>query len=147
MLPNRRIGDNVVIGTNTIINKDLPDGCLAGGIPVRVLKENVYPSHDPARDERLVRAILTDYEALAAYKELNVRLVFDAEQRVIHCNNVAFQLDTLRTTGVLKAPEEDFRDFLRRRGIKFYTGQPFSSVLPQEYTDLLAVPAPVPPDA
>ncbi|WP_375433710.1 acyltransferase [uncultured Hymenobacter sp.] len=139
VLPNRRIGNNVVIGTNSLINKDLPDGCLAGGIPVRVLKENVYPSQDAARNEHLVRRIITDYERLAAYKPLQVQLSYDPTAQQLRCNQVVFHLDTMQTAGSFTEVEEDFRDFLRRRGIKFYTGQPFSSVLPEEYRRLLAV--------
>ena len=148
VLPNRRIGDNVVIGTNTLVNKDLPDGCLAGGIPVRILKENVYPSHDAARDERLIDAILTDYRPLAEYKGLRVALSFDATARIIHCNHSRFDLSSMQVSGgELTATEEDFRDFLRRRGVKFFTGRPFNSVLPPEYRDLLAILAPPSPFA
>ncbi|WP_345070679.1 hypothetical protein [Hymenobacter fastidiosus] len=139
VLPNRRIGNHVVIGTNSLINKDLPDGCLAGGIPVRVLKENVYPSHDAARNEQLIRRIVQDYEALAAYKDLRVQLTYAPERHALRCNEVVFHLDTMKTAGAFTEVEEDFRDFLRRRGIKFYTGQAFSSILPAEYRRLLAV--------
>ena len=41
VLPNVCIGDNVVIGINSIINRDLPDGCFAAGSPCKVIKENV----------------------------------------------------------------------------------------------------------
>jgi len=139
VLPNRRIGNNVVIGTNSLINKDLPDGCLAGGIPVRVLKDNLYPSYEPARNEQLVRRIIADYEQLAAYKPLKIQLSYNAENQQLRCNEVTFHLDTMQTEGSFTQVEEDFRDFLRRRGIKFYTGQPFSSVLPEEYRRLLAI--------
>lgn len=138
VLPNRRIGNHVVIGTNSLINKDLPDGCLAGGIPVRILKENIYPSHDPARNEQQVRRIMADYEELAAYKELTVALAYDPALQELRCNDVTFYLATGRTEGVFTSVEEDFRDFLRRRGIKFFTGQPFRSVLPEEFRRLLA---------
>ncbi|MCB2379186.1 hypothetical protein LGH70_16425 [Hymenobacter sp. BT635] len=138
VLPNRRIGNNVVIGTNSLINKDLPDGCLAGGIPVKILRENMYPSHDAARNEQLVQRIVQDYEQLAAYKQLNVRVSYEPATAELRCNDVVFHLDTMKTQGAFTAVEEDFRDFLRRRGIKFYTGQPFSSVLPDEYRRLLA---------
>jgi acetyltransferase-like isoleucine patch superfamily enzyme len=138
VLPNRRIGNNVVIGTNSLINKDLPDGCLAGGIPVRIIRENMYPSHDPARNEQLVRRIVDDYAKLAAYKELAVHIAYDPTMAELRCNDVIFHLDTMKAEGAFTAVEEDFRDFLRRRGIKFYTGQPFSSILPEEYRRLLA---------
>ncbi|WP_303311170.1 acyltransferase [Hymenobacter sp. BT730] len=139
VLPNRRIGNNVVIGTNSLINKDLPDGCLAGGIPVKILRENFYPCHDSARDEQLVQRIIHDYEQLAVYKQLNVQISYQPATHELRCNEVVFHLDTMLTQGVFTAVEEDFRDFLRRRGIKFYTGQPFSSILPEEYRRLLAV--------
>ena len=139
VLPNRRIGNNVVIGTNSLINKDLPDGCLAGGIPVRILKDNYYPSHDPARNEQLVRQILADYARMAEYKELDVSLEYNAESQNIRCNEVVFFLNTMQTSGEFTSVEEDFRDYLRRRGIKFYTGQAFSSIMPPEYLQLLRV--------
>ncbi|GAB3824508.1 hypothetical protein [Hymenobacter jeollabukensis] len=139
VLPNRRIGNNVVIGTNSLINKDLPDGCLAGGIPVKILRENVYPSHDQQRNDQLVERVLADYQELAAYKQLSATLRFDTDSQRIYCNEVVFDLTTMQAAGAFGEVEEDFRDFLRRRGIKFYTGRPFSSVLPEEYRRLLAV--------
>ncbi|MBC6989182.1 hypothetical protein [Hymenobacter sp. BT491] len=139
VLPNRRIGNNVVIGTNSLINKDLPDGCLAGGIPVKILRENFYPSQDTGRNEELVRRIIHDYQQLAAYKQLPVEISYDTHTQQVRCNGAVFHLDTMKTSGTFTAVEEDFRDFLRRRGIKFYNGQPFSSVLPEEYRRLLAV--------
>ena len=32
------IGDNVVIGANTLVNKDVPSGVVIGGVPFRILK-------------------------------------------------------------------------------------------------------------
>jgi acetyltransferase-like isoleucine patch superfamily enzyme len=33
------IGDNVVVGANTLVNKDVPDNCVIGGIPFKILKQ------------------------------------------------------------------------------------------------------------
>ena len=43
VLPNVTIGDNVVVGIDSIVNKSLPDGCLAAGSPCKIIKENMYP--------------------------------------------------------------------------------------------------------
>ena len=33
------IGNNVVIGANTLVNKDVPDNVVVGGVPVKVIRE------------------------------------------------------------------------------------------------------------
>jgi len=41
--PGVNIGKNSVIMPMSLVTKDLPNGCLAGGIPCKVIKENAYP--------------------------------------------------------------------------------------------------------
>ena len=33
------IGDNVVVGAMSLVNKDLPSNCMAGGIPARIIRK------------------------------------------------------------------------------------------------------------
>jgi len=35
------IGDNVVIAAGSVVTRDIPDNCLAAGVPARVIKENI----------------------------------------------------------------------------------------------------------
>jgi acetyltransferase-like isoleucine patch superfamily enzyme len=42
--PGITIGKNVVVGVGSVVTNDLPDGCLAAGIPARIIKQNAYPS-------------------------------------------------------------------------------------------------------
>lgn len=39
VLPNVTIGNDVVIGTNSLVNRSLPSGCLAAGLPCKVIKK------------------------------------------------------------------------------------------------------------
>ncbi|MBH5330234.1 sugar O-acetyltransferase [Eikenella sp. S3360] len=39
ILPGITIGSNVVIAAGAVVNRDVPDNCVVGGIPARVLKE------------------------------------------------------------------------------------------------------------
>ena len=139
VLPNRIIGSHVVIGLGSLVNRDIPDGALAAGWPARVLARDRYPHVDRARNAERVRAILRDYQALAAYKGLEVDVAFEEADQVIRCNHAVFELETMQVIGALGPGEQDFRDYLRRRGIKFYTGDAFASTLPASYRRLLAV--------
>lgn len=71
--PGVRIGRNCVIGVNSLVTSDIPDGALAAGSPAKVIKENAYPR--PMSDEARLRFY---GEFLAAYAAL---LGLDAEPR------------------------------------------------------------------
>lgn len=35
-----RVGNNVIIGANAVVVKDLPDNCVAAGIPAKIIRSN-----------------------------------------------------------------------------------------------------------
>lgn len=37
-----KIGKNCVIGANSVVTKDIPDGCIAAGAPARILRESTH---------------------------------------------------------------------------------------------------------
>ena len=133
VLPNVTIGDNVVIGTNSIINRDLPDGCLAAGTPCKVIREGVYPR--PLNDKnlrKLVEHICDDWIDLCISKGITRNIEVWYENRKIFLNQNSFQtiyyLDDRRIEGHTNDVSEDLRDYLRRRGIKIYTDRFFKSI-------------------
>jgi serine O-acetyltransferase len=36
-----RIGNNVIIGANAVVVKDVPDNCVVAGVPARIIKNNM----------------------------------------------------------------------------------------------------------
>lgn len=38
ILPGVKIGNGVVVGANAVVNEDIPDNCIAVGIPAKVVK-------------------------------------------------------------------------------------------------------------
>jgi acetyltransferase-like isoleucine patch superfamily enzyme len=42
-LRGANVGDNAVIGTSTVVTKDIPDNAVAGGVPARVLRTREEP--------------------------------------------------------------------------------------------------------
>ena len=39
VMPGVKIGKNVTIGAHSFVNKDIPDGCVAYGVPAKVAKK------------------------------------------------------------------------------------------------------------
>ena len=138
VLANIKIGDNVVIGVNSLINKNLPSGCFAAGMPIKIIRENVYPNRDPKANAAKIQDIFTEYMKLADYKGLSVNLSYDETTETIFCNQLGFDTKSMTVHGHLDDIHEDFRDFLRRRGVKFFTGLPFKSIMPAGYKKLLS---------
>lgn len=40
LLPNVKVGNNVVIGAGAVVSKNLPNNCLAVGVPAKIIKQN-----------------------------------------------------------------------------------------------------------
>ena len=135
MLPNTSVGDNCVIGIGSIITKDIPANSMAAGSPCKVLRENYYPRPlDKEALEKLIVPMLSYWkqstEERKGMKEINVS--YDKEKHLIllEWNNKCTQLDVIskKITGENHALSEDLRDYLRRKGIKIFTGNPFVSI-------------------
>ena len=144
VLPNVTIGDNVVIGINSIINRDLPSGCFAAGSPCKVIKEDCYP-REVSENERkeLIEEILSDWKVLIqdkGYHNTNTKY----ENGIIELmemfedagyTSVKFDLNN-RNVDDSTDLSEDLRDYLRRRGIKIYTDKHFKSIEPKFLKEL-----------
>lgn len=61
-----KIGDNVTIGANAVVTKDIPDNAVVGGIPTRIIwiKEKKY-SQCVGRDKSL---IISEYNVVGAFR-------------------------------------------------------------------------------
>ena len=133
VLPNVNIGDNVVIGINSIINRDLPNGCFAAGSPCKVIKENVYPRELKIEElEKITDNILKDWKELISFKKTNINFTVENKAQYIFLNNedkkTTYNIQDKTMKGDSNPLSEDLRDYLRRRGIKIYTGGLFKSI-------------------
>ncbi len=39
ILPGINIGNNVIVGAGSLVNKDIPDNCIAFGVPAKIIRE------------------------------------------------------------------------------------------------------------
>jgi len=140
LLPGVKIGNDVVIGIGSLVNKSLPSGCLAGGTPIKILAEDVYPK-DLTEDERstIIRNILNIWlTEIVPYKDIKTVTSLTYQSFKIADiislkqgdKETSYDVRNRVISGHEDDVTEDLRDFLRRRGIKFFTGKPFKSIKP-----------------
>ena len=91
------------------MTKDLPSGCLAGGTPARVIRENAYPARlDRSERERILGGICAraGVGGVCANDMVFVgSTIFHVAARAIH--------------GPVTQKSERLRNQLRRHGIRF----------------------------
>lgn len=121
VLPNVRIGDNVVIGAGALVTRDLPSGCLALGAPAKVVKENCYPKKLTRQEKKqIIRNFLSHFvcdieKATLSYRELDDEVWLLNEKG----DWVRFNLAEQHVYGESTALSERLRNELRRYGVRF----------------------------
>ncbi len=40
ILGDIKVGNNVIIGANAVVIKDVPDNCVVAGVPAKIIKQN-----------------------------------------------------------------------------------------------------------
>jgi acetyltransferase-like isoleucine patch superfamily enzyme len=141
ILPGVTIGDNVVIGMMSLVNKDIPSGSLAGGVPCKVIRENVYPKELSVEEQRsMMEYLVQEWLDVLEYKGIDINSIqititddfirVEDFKNLQHTAWVYYKRRSITGKGKALDLVEDLRDFLRRRGVKIYTGTPFKSIIP-----------------
>ena len=133
VLPNVTVGDDVVIGINSIVNKNLPSGCLAAGAPCKIIKKDMYPKkYSEEKISSMINEILSDWFKLLDFKGVTRSVKVRYENGKIYLNQSNFEtiynIEERTISGYTSDVSEDLRDYLRRRGIKIYTDRFFKSI-------------------
>jgi acetyltransferase-like isoleucine patch superfamily enzyme len=137
IMPGIKIGSHVVVGNSSVVTKDIPDGCFAAGIPAKIIQGNIFPKKLTLSEKQIILLdCVREYEELLELKPFSATLNVDDESLIIFTVNgksTFFDCGNRQINGEINVFSEDFRDFLRYRGIKFFTGKPFKSILPTWY--------------
>ena len=119
--PGVVIGDNVVVAAMSLINRDIPSGSLAGGIPVKILKENYLPK-TLSESEKLQLVSLIESQCKSR-PEFNDQIEFTYDENVLNVlergDKVSFDLMALTINGPVTEVSIEVKDQLRRNGIRF----------------------------
>ena len=63
VMPSVTIGKGATIAGGSVVTKDIPDYCLAGGVPAKIIQQDNYPSKmDINGKNNLARIVLRDFE-------------------------------------------------------------------------------------
>ncbi len=122
--PNVKVGNDVVVAAMSLVSKDIPDGCLAGGIPCKVLKERVYPRKlDSSEKKELFDKIFSEskivYESKcrpAKAPSIDYRTI---DEDTFSVSGTTFDLKHRSIQGKVTDFTEVLKNQLRRNGIRF----------------------------
>lgn len=116
--PGVRIGNDVVVSAMSLVNHDLPDGCLAGGVPAKVLKENAYPN---IPDQEVIDKLYRQLTNKLAYHELKCSVGFDGKILVLYYDSqvTIFDIPKRIIDGNVNNASLIVKEQLRRNGIRF----------------------------
>jgi len=127
IMPDVAIGDNVVVGAQSVVTKDLLPWAIYAGSPAKFIREVL----DPPEEYKMewLEDILAEYQEIAKYHGLEVEYPFMLEYPYIWFRNCKFDVKTLGVYGEEDKFTDSFRDHLRRYGLRFYTKRPFRSLM------------------
>jgi acetyltransferase-like isoleucine patch superfamily enzyme len=111
--PGVTIGDNVVVAAMSLVNKDIPGGALAGGIPCRVLKAGIYPRVATSRENRQLMSSINE--------SLDTNYTMVDRTITVETDHGATVFDLARRSimGNANPETERLKNQLRRMGIRF----------------------------
>jgi acetyltransferase-like isoleucine patch superfamily enzyme len=117
------ITDNCVIGAQSVVTKNLLQKGVYAGAPAKFIKE--IKSLSVEEKIQKTQEIINHYLPIANYHELNpkIRLEFP----FITINDFRVNVETFEFSGIEDDITDDFRDYVRKWGIRIYTERPFRS--------------------
>lgn len=117
------ITDKIVIGASSVVSKSLFKKGIYAGSPARFIKDIVSLN----KEERLlkIQEILDNYTKIAVYHDIAPKI--SVEYPYVTFNEFRINVETFEYDGIEDEETDDFRDYIRKWGIRIYTKRPFTS--------------------
>lgn len=115
ILPNVTIGHDTVVGVGSVVTKSLPAGCLAVGVPAKVIRENCYPAdiHPEQKVQmfqEFIKHFVNDIQPVPKLEQFGLK---------VFLGETLFDLHEMRIEGPANDLTESFKNELRRYGVRF----------------------------
>ncbi len=109
--PGVTIGDDVVIGVGSIVTQNIPSGCLAMGVPCKVIKQNAFPAPRSKEDALEIAGNIL--------RNGGVQCKPYSGTWEIEVSSATFDLQKHTIKGEADDLSERARELLRRHGMRF----------------------------
>ena len=117
------IADQIVIGAQSVVTKKLLKKGIYAGSPAKFIKETI-PLTTEDRIKKL-NEILASYTEIANYHNITTNITVNYPHVTI-CD-FKINVETFDYEGTENQITDDFRDYIRKWGIRIYTERPFKS--------------------
>jgi len=128
ILPGVTIEEKAVVGTQSVVTKDLQGYGIYAGNPAKLIRK-IKPLSKQERVKKLSE-IIKKYKEVAEYHGISPKILVNYP--TVKVNNCKFNVENLTFTGMEEEETDDFRDYVRKWGLRFYSKRRFKSVFPQE---------------
>lgn len=117
------IVDFVVVGANSVVTKNITEKGVYVGNPVKKIRQIEPLLHDQRIHE--LDKIIENYLQIAKYH--NITATINTDYPFIQINSFKINVETFEYEGTEDEETDDFRDYIRKWGLRIYTERPFKS--------------------
>ena len=117
------IADKIVIGANSVVAGSLFKKGVYAGNPAHFVRKIVSLSTDSRL--KMINTIIENYSHIAQYHGISPKIRVDYPY--VKINEFRINVETFEYEGKEDKETDDFRDYIRKWGIRIYTTRPFQS--------------------
>lgn len=118
------ISDYAVVGASSVVSKSLHEKGIFAGNPARFIRHIKELSHEE-KISKVYNIVENYYLPIAKYHGLNPKINIDYP--IVSINSFQFNVETFEYYGQEDEETDDFRDYMRKWGIRIYTERQFKS--------------------